>query len=468
MLLNKASTDWLGTKPVYYNEKTGAISHNVNEVIDYANLEIHPEGLKNYLKFGYTVFGQTMVKNVRVLEHSSTIEKDEKGLLTITKNEDMAQKLWNPGRTNSTEVFESIVEAVRQQVAKADNNVIIPLSGGLDSRFIAYAISGNKDIHCYCYGLSARQRDSFETVKSQSVAEKCDLNWKHIELDEFLREEYLDTWYDLYGPSVHLHGMYQMEFYRKIFADLSLPVSYDFGANTGYHVFSGLGGDTFGGAVRVAPINGVNDLTNLGHLHGICITDDICTMKSDEENAGRFFEENRNKFADKNHCALMMIRLKMMLLSYLLRTPESMGATPWSPFLVPELSMSMMNLDWSLKDGRNWLESEFAKYDLKIGWEKKKCDYNMVLDIETLRKNPVKPLDVKLLSPYIRKDYLEKVNREIVRKPMKTIPAKPRTIQNIYNKAVKKYNTDIDAAIIQYEILGTVERLLKRAENNNA
>ena len=63
-------TDWLNTKPVFYNEKTKKVSYNINDVIDYANLEFDPEGLGNYLDFGYSVLGHTPVKGVKFLRWS--------------------------------------------------------------------------------------------------------------------------------------------------------------------------------------------------------------------------------------------------------------------------------------------------------------------------------------------------------------------------------------------------------------
>ena len=50
-LLTEAKTDWLGSEPVFYNEKTKLISKNMLDVIDYDNFEFDEEGLNNYLQF---------------------------------------------------------------------------------------------------------------------------------------------------------------------------------------------------------------------------------------------------------------------------------------------------------------------------------------------------------------------------------------------------------------------------------
>src|SRR5215510_11059024 len=77
--LHICETDWLASRPVFYNEKNGTASHNINDVIDYRNLELDPEGFSNYLDFGYSVLGQTPVKHVKLLRHSSRLLIDENG-----------------------------------------------------------------------------------------------------------------------------------------------------------------------------------------------------------------------------------------------------------------------------------------------------------------------------------------------------------------------------------------------------
>ena len=58
-------TDWLASNPIFYNEKLGKVSLNINDVIDFRNLEFHPEEFNNYLDFGYSILEQTPIKNVK-------------------------------------------------------------------------------------------------------------------------------------------------------------------------------------------------------------------------------------------------------------------------------------------------------------------------------------------------------------------------------------------------------------------
>jgi hypothetical protein len=76
-------TDWLGSRPVFYNELTNCASCNVNDVIDYSHIEFDPEGFNYFLDFGYSILGLTPLRNIKVLRYSSKIYKDEKGKLFI-------------------------------------------------------------------------------------------------------------------------------------------------------------------------------------------------------------------------------------------------------------------------------------------------------------------------------------------------------------------------------------------------
>ena len=67
MLFQEAQTDWLASKNIFYNTRTNQISDNVNDLIDANHIEFHAEGLRNYLDYGYSVYGQTPIKEIRFL-----------------------------------------------------------------------------------------------------------------------------------------------------------------------------------------------------------------------------------------------------------------------------------------------------------------------------------------------------------------------------------------------------------------
>ena len=132
-------TDWLASQPVFYNEKTGQASHNINDVIDYASLELHAEGFNNYLDFGYSVLEQTPVKHVKFLRHSSRLWRDEQGRLSVEYLHDPVEQ-WLDYRLSEEDVIDLIRERVREWEHSVEGEIVIPTSGGYDSRLLNWCI----------------------------------------------------------------------------------------------------------------------------------------------------------------------------------------------------------------------------------------------------------------------------------------------------------------------------------------
>ncbi|MGB4775437.1 MAG: hypothetical protein WBP45_09710, partial [Daejeonella sp.] len=105
-------SDWLGSNPVFYNDKTGKTSNNINEVIDFENLEFHPEGFNNYINFGYSVFEQTPVKNVKILRYSSRLLINEKNKFEVEHLNDPVE-LWSSKVSQEDDVLDILSTTVK-------------------------------------------------------------------------------------------------------------------------------------------------------------------------------------------------------------------------------------------------------------------------------------------------------------------------------------------------------------------
>ncbi len=451
MLLNDAETDWLGSRPVFYNEKTGEISHQISEVIDYRNIRFHPEGLRNYLRFGYSVFEQTPIENVKFLRYSSKIEKGKDKKIGITYLEDPVEKLLGH-KADSEEVLEKIKDAIQDWEKSISGPIILPLSGGYDSKLLLAGVKDKSKIKAYSYGYSKKQEDSYEVVRARKLAESYGVDWKSIELGEFLK--YLDEWNEMYGPAIHAHGMYQIEFYKKICEDLK---------ESGGAVLSGIIGDGWAGNVRLKEIGSIEELDLLGYTHNMCIQEDICLLPEEREQRRAFYTQNKERLCEENWRILFAMRMKVMLLRYLVETPKQYGLSAWSPFLDADIAVSMLNLPWQEKDGRLWQKRYFEEAHIEYGWLKKECDYNMIIDENALRQVRPEPLNGKLLGKIIKSDYVEWVNRKLAYKPIPSFSARPKTLLNIANKAIKRMNSGKMKALTAYEILYPLQKVMEKA-----
>ena len=105
-------TDWLASRPVFYNEMTHQVSFNINDVIDFKNLEFHEEGFNNFLDFGYSILEQTPIKNVKFLPHSSRLTIQDDGKFLIEQFRDPVEE-WLEKISHEEDVWELLREAIQ-------------------------------------------------------------------------------------------------------------------------------------------------------------------------------------------------------------------------------------------------------------------------------------------------------------------------------------------------------------------
>jgi hypothetical protein len=401
MRKNTFKTDWLASRPVFYNKKTLKISHNINDVIDFNNIEIHPEGFNNYLDFGYSVFGQTPIKNIKFLRHSSEIFVKNKEI-KIIEHPDPIKKWFREKREYSDE--NDIMNLIKYKIQDYEKNtngpIIIPTSGGFDSRLLNYFIKEKTRIRAFTYGVSKKQNKSFESIHAKKLCEALGIQWKRIELGDF--HKYFNDWDNLFGVSTHAHGMYHIEFYKKILRNKNLE-----GAN----FMSGIFGDVWAGSVEFKNIQDHMGVISLGYTHGVNANVNKSNLKCTYELRKKFYKEES---LDDYRCQIInTIRLKIILISYLLSLPEYYGFKSWTPFLDIDIALGMLNLPPKRRKNRQWQIDFFKKNKIYFENLKIKKTYQNYLDYSAIKKYPPPPLDKSLLQNYVNKKYIDSINRNI-------------------------------------------------------
>ncbi len=393
-------TDWLGSQPVFYNERTARVSHNINDVIDFANLQFHPEGFNNYLRFGYAVFQQTPIRHVKFLPPATRLSFEPNGRLALTP---LADGLPDRLARSSAErdVLALLEAAVHKWEHQTSGEIIIPTSGGYDSRLLNLLIRDRRRIRSYTFGLSPRPEQSHEVVYARALAERLGTQWRHIPLGDFHR--CFDQWDKLFGVSTHAHGMYQVEFYRRIAERHP----------RGLPLLSGIIGDAWAGGVEVPPTRRPEDVTQLGWTHGMHADPRMSLLHSDDALAAEYFERQRERLADARFRVIEAMRFKMVLLTYLLRAPAQLGFRPWSPFLEPDIALAMLTLPAERRSQRRWQQELFARHRLDFEAQPLRVDRRNTLNQQALRRIPPPPLDERLLREVIRPEYIQWINHTL-------------------------------------------------------
>ena len=227
-------------------------------------------------------------------------------------------------------------------------------------------------------------------------------------------------------------------------------------------VLSGIVGDAWAGGVNLPEINNGFELSKLGYTHGLNIDNKYCKLKDTGYLKEKFYLENKEKLQDERWRIVFFVRMKLMLLRYLVEVPYSCGFAAWSPFLDLDICIAMLNLTKNERNNRKWQYEFFERNNLIISNENKRIDKSNVLDLTAQRNIPVAPLNISLLSGIIEKSFVEKVNNGISRKPIKYFPWYDGTIYSKVDIFIHFFNRKVRNAYTWYLILKPIENILKR------
>lgn len=347
-------TNWLGTNLVFYNLRTKSWSPNITKVIDQTNLRFCKEGLLNYLQNGFVMFGLTPVEDVFYTLPNTTLTFNESGNFHLINNPDPLLPLIDGGPSSAYELeclLENWFNDFNKDVCQSGANVILPLSGGLDSRMLASYLKGKKYVHTFTYGISMNQKRSYEVGLAKKAAKKLQLNWNQIHLSSF--HDFLDDNYDIYGVSTHAHSMYHFEFYKKLLEIIQKPI------RTKNIVLQGIYADVWAGSWEFPQqIERAEDLSTLVKHHGIYLSG--VETNSPTLRAIEYFEQHKNNFISEKYRILTAARMKVPLIRHLIETPRYFGLNVVSPFFDPRIVACMLNLPSEERRNRKW-QREFIK-----------------------------------------------------------------------------------------------------------
>ncbi len=396
-----AETDWLASTPVFYDRTRQVASNTIHEVTPKKLVPVfHHEGLYNFLDFGYSVFEHTPLANVHFLRHSSRLWRTESGAFEVEYLDDPYDR-FEQMRLSESDVIELIRSRVQDWEAAlpADQEIVLPLSGGFDSRLLLWCLREPSRVRAYTYGLSEDQGRSTEVVHAQALAERFGVRWERIPLGDFHR--HFDDWDAAFGLSTHAHGMYHFEFYAKIRERLKGKQAF----------LSGIIGDAWAGSIPPRQIDSSEQLVVLGYTHGLRADPSRLRQPVQHGLREHFWAEHRERLTDHRFQVITSMRLKLMLLSYLMRVPRLFDFEPWTPYLDIDIAMAMLNLPPERRANRQWQRDFFAKVGLDLENQGLASSGKNNLNFQALRRLPLRPLDRDRLGELIDPAYVDWINR---------------------------------------------------------
>ena len=389
--------DWLGSIPVFYNDKEQIVSTLSNLCL--RDKSIDEEGLSNFCEFGYSVFEQTMFKNVKFMRYYSKLIVSD-NIKTEYKDDPVLDKAFLEHTSTEDETIDLMQEYVSNIESKIDGDIVLPTSGGYDSRILNYFIKDKSRIRAFTYGISADQSKSDEVVHAKKISEIYNTKWEQIELREF--HKYMEKWADIYGFSTHLHGMYHIEFYKNI------SQKYDFSSSS---FLSGIFGDIWAGSIKYKEIKTVQDMINLGYTHGMNLDLSYVNFNSNNKIKEKVFSNSKEYLQNDKIKAVFTIRMKLMLISYLTQIPEYFGMPVWTPFLNFNIVKKTLNISDNRRKNRVWQKDFFSKVGLNLEDMNLESVKSNKLDYEIARKSNLEPIDVEIMKQYINETRIVEINK---------------------------------------------------------
>lgn len=181
--------DRMGVKPMFYSVENGAITFasELKAFDNIGSLEIDPNGLSDYLKFGYTNFENTFYKKIKKLAPGHFLKFSE-GRAVLKKYWDPADYILQDKLQGSEDELADQLEALMISSFNyrmvADVPVGVFFSGGVDSTALVALLSKKHTVNTFTIGFDDRNFD--ETSYARKIADffKCNHTERILTVDE--------------------------------------------------------------------------------------------------------------------------------------------------------------------------------------------------------------------------------------------------------------------------------------------
>jgi len=226
------------------------------------------------------------------------------------------------------------------------------------------------------------------------------VSYDRIPIGDF--HDYVDDWFDIFGPSVHYHGMYHLEFYNKIKNLLGDDVS----------VLSGIVGDLWAGNKTIPTVTSPDEVFNLGLSYSYSVDSRHTKLTRISNDCETYFESKKDLLKNSRYRMVELVRFKMMLLRYLMIVPESLGMSAASPFLDLDTAMSMLTIDPSRWENRLWQVDFFRRNGVNVE-EFSEMNHTQppnTSDLDAQNKKPLGPLNPNTLDFLMDQSIIHQIN----------------------------------------------------------
>jgi len=392
--------DWLGAIPIFYNQKDLIVS--TLSIFCLKDKAIHNEGLSNFCEFGYSVFEQTMFKDIKFMRYYSKLKISDKSIDIEYKKDPILDDDFIRNNSDEKEAIILMQKYISGIENEIEGDIVLPTSGGYDSRILNYFVKDKSRIRSFTYGISKDQSKSIEVVHAKKISAIYNTKWQQIELTNF--HKYIEKWFNIYGISTHLHGMYHIEFYKKILQKNKFR-------NATF--LSGIFGDIWAGSIKYKAINSYTDVISLGYTHGMNLDTKFLKFINNDLLKKKYFNTHKDYINNDKIKPVLTIRMKLILISYLTQIPEYFGMPTWTPFLNFDIVKATLSISDEKRVNRFWQKEFFKKVGLNLEDMGLDSVRNNKLNYDVSINHKFESIDIELMQQYIDKNRLSWINNKL-------------------------------------------------------
>jgi asparagine synthase (glutamine-hydrolysing) len=185
-----ACVDRVRSWPLYYRADGGAVTDNICRHPGFKQLD--PAGVSEFISAGYTVGSRTLFRGFHSIQAGQYVLITQEGIqnhayFTHHHPYDPALNAEAACRT-----IQDISDRWCERLMRSAEGrpIVVPLSGGYDSRYIVCMLKqhGCRNLLCYTYGMPG----SYEITTAEAVAKKLGIQWHCIFYDKALWKRFVN------------------------------------------------------------------------------------------------------------------------------------------------------------------------------------------------------------------------------------------------------------------------------------
>jgi asparagine synthase (glutamine-hydrolysing) len=215
-----AGTDRLRNYPLFYAKINGEFvigddCYKLAEMLPAK--QFNHDAVDSFLGSGYVINNLTLIKDIFQVEAGGYVSL-EREVMQKDYYEPEKESIIDIDIQRASHELNDLFQVTFRNHLKAleDKFIVIPLSGGYDSRLVAAMVARYhpENVLCYTYG----RKDNYDVAPAKEAAEKLGFRWINIIYDSELIRNYLNDKYfrDYYPYVAGLSGMFFLQEYFAV------------------------------------------------------------------------------------------------------------------------------------------------------------------------------------------------------------------------------------------------------------